>query len=125
MEPIKCYCGSNVSLETCCAKYINGIQKAPTAEALMRSRYTAYVIQNADYLLETTHPSTRELFSKEEIANWSRQNKWLQLEVLAATETTVTFKAHFLDLQSKAQVHFEHSYFKKENDVWLYVDGTY
>lgn len=120
-----CYCGSALLFEKCCAPSINGNQKATTAEALMRSRYSAYVVQNADYLIATTHISNRENFTKDEILNWSQQNKWQQLEVLATTETTVTFKAYFLDENLKAQVHFEHSLFKKENGIWYYVDGTY
>jgi len=120
-----CYCGSAFLFEKCCNPFINGNQKAPSAEALMRSRYSAYVVQNADYLITTTHVSTQENFSKEDILSWSQQNKWQQLEVLATTETTVTFKAYFLDENLKAQVHFEHSVFKKENGIWYYVDGTY
>lgn len=123
MHTNPCYCGSNIPFGECCALYINGIQKAPSAVALMRSRYTAYVVQNADYLIATTHLSTRKLFSKEEILTWSQENKWLRLEVLASTETTVTFKAYFLDPEMKAQTHHEHSTFKKEGDVWYYVTG--
>lgn len=123
MQTNPCYCGSNIPFGECCSLYINGIQKAPSAVALMRSRYTAYVIQNADYLIATTHLSTRKLFSKEEILTWSQENKWLRLEVLASTETTVTFKAYFLDSEMKAQMHHEHSTFKREGDVWYYVTG--
>ena len=123
-DPI-CHCGSGQLFESCCLLYLNGSLKAPTAEALMRSRYTAYVVQNADYLIETTHSSTRKLFSKEDILNWSQQNKWLQLEVLATTENTVTFNAHFLDNNRIKQIHFEHSLFKKENGGWYYVEGEY
>lgn len=125
MNPILCYCGSSDSYENCCSPYINDVKKAPTAEALMRSRYSAYVVQNANYLIATTHNSTRKLFSKEEILNWSQQNKWLQLEILARTENTVTFNAHFIDYKMKKQIHFEHSFFKKEGSVWYYVDGEY
>lgn len=123
MQTNPCYCGSNIPFGECCSLYINGIQKAPSAVALMRSRYTAYVIQNADYLIATTHLSTRKLFSKEEILTWSQENKWLRLEVLASTETTVTFKAYFLDSEMKAQTHHENSTFKREGDVWYYVTG--
>ena len=125
MTNLLCHCGSEQLLESCCLIYLNGSQKPQSAEALMRSRYSAYVIQNADYLIETTHISTRKLFSKDEILNWSQQNKWLQLEVLATTENTVTFNAHFLDNQRIKQIHFEHSYFKNEDGIWYYVDGDY
>ena len=120
-----CYCGSNTSFEDCCQVYIKGIQKAPTAEALMRSRYSAYAIGDADYLVATTHSSTRKLHRKEDILEWSQSNQWLKLEVLASTETTVKFKAYYSDYQGKSQVHQEHSTFVLENGSWFYVDGEY
>ncbi|WP_396170622.1 YchJ family protein [Flavobacterium sp.] len=120
-----CYCGSNASFEDCCQVYIKGIQKAPTAEALMRSRYSAYAIGDADYLVATTHYSTRKLHRKEDILEWSQSNHWKQLEVLASTETTVKFKAYYSDYQGKLQVHEEHSAFVLENGSWFYVDGEY
>ena len=49
----------------------------------------------------------------------------LRLEILAVTETTVTFNAYFLDENLKAQMHYEHSTFKLENGKWFYVDGVY
>ena len=120
-----CYCGSNTPFEDCCQVYIKGIQKAPTAETLMRSRYSAYAFGDADYLVATTHSSTRKLHRKEDILEWSKSNHWIQLEVLASTETTVKFNAHYLDFQGKAQVHEEHSTFILENGSWFYVDGEY
>lgn len=120
-----CYCGNLQSFENCCQPYIIGIKKAPTAEALMRSRYSAYATQNADYLVVTTHSSTRKNHKKSDILEWSKSNQWIKLEVLSSTETTVTFKAYYLDYQLKAQVHHEHSTFMFENGSWFYVDGSY
>ena len=120
-----CYCGSNTPFEDCCQVYLKGIQKAPTAEALMRSRYSAYAIGDADYLVATTHTSTRKLHKKEDILEWSQSNHWIQLEILASTETTVKFIAHYKDYQGKAQVHVELSTFVLENGSWFYVDGEY
>ncbi|MCZ8198584.1 MAG: YchJ family metal-binding protein [Flavobacterium sp.] len=120
-----CYCGSNSSFENCCKPYIKGYAKAPTAEALMRSRYSAYATQNADYLVATTHISTRKFHKKSDILDWSKSNQWIKLEVLSTTETTVTFKAYFLDYQLKAQTHHEHSNFIFENGSWFYVDGNH
>ena len=51
-----CHCGSGQSYESCCAPYVTGAEQAPTAEALMRSRYSAYVEHAIDYLGETLHP---------------------------------------------------------------------
>lgn len=120
-----CYCGNSLSFQDCCEPYIKGIKKAPTCETLMRSRYSAYATAEADYLITTTHLSTRKLYKKSDILAWSKNNKWLKLEVLASTETTVTFKAYYLDENLKAQVHYEHSTFKLENGLWFYVDGEY
>ena len=76
-----CYCGNSVSFEACCAPYIKGSQNPETAEALMRSRYSAYATGNADYLIETTHISTRKFHLKSDILAWSKNNQWLKLEV--------------------------------------------
>ena len=120
-----CYCGNNVSFQNCCEPYIKGIKKTPTAETLMRSRYSAFATGAADYLVNTTHISKRRFHNKKDILDWSQANKWLKLEVLASTENTVTFKAYYLDENLKAQVHYEHSTFKLENGIWFYVDGEF
>jgi SEC-C motif-containing protein len=120
-----CYCGNSFPFQDCCEPYIKGIANAPTAEKLMRSRYSAFATGAADYLVNTTHISKRRFHNKKDILAWSQANKWLKLEVLASTETTVTFKAYYLDEKLKAQVHYEHSTFKFENGKWFYVDGEY
>ena len=120
-----CYCGNNVSFQNCCEPYIKGIKNAPTAETLMRSRYSAFATGAADYLVNTTHISKIRFHNKKDILAWSQANKWLKLEVLASTENTVTFKAYYLDENLKAQVHYEHSTFKLENEKWFYVDGEF
>ena len=120
-----CYCGNSIYFQDCCEPYIKGIKNATTAEVLMRSRYSAFAVGDADYLVNTIHISKRRYHNKRDILAWSQANKWLKLEVLASTETTVTFKAYYLDENLKAQVHYEHSTFKLENDKWFYVDGEY
>ena len=120
-----CYCGNSIPFQDCCEPYIKGITNAPTAEKLMRSRYSAFATGAADYLVNTTHISKRRFHNKKDILAWSQNNKWLKLEVLASTENTVTFKAYYLDENLKAQVHYEHSTFKFENNRWFYVDGEY
>lgn len=59
---IPCYCGLPKIFSDCCQPIIEGFKKAPTAEAVMRSRYSAYSIHQADYLIETTHVSQRKYF---------------------------------------------------------------
>lgn len=120
-----CFCGSTISFQDCCQKYINGTQKAPTALALMKSRYSAYATHQADYLWDTTHSSQRKYYSKAEILSWAKANQWQKLEIIAVTENTVEFKAYFLDSNKTNQVHHECSAFKQENGSWFYVDGKF
>ena len=120
-----CYCGNLIAFQDCCEPYIKGIANTPTAETLMRSRYSAFATGDADYLVNTTHISKRKLHNKKDILTWSQSNTWLKLEVLNSTENTVTFKAYYLDENLKAQVHYEHSTFKLENGKWFYVVGEY
>ena len=113
MTSENCYCGSAKSFDSCCNLYISGIEKAPTALALMKSRYSAYATHQADYLLATTHSSERKYYSREEILKWATSNKWQKLEIISATENTVEFKAYFIDENNVNQVHYEFSTFKK------------
>lgn len=126
MTSKKCYCGTSKAFKECCEIYINGIQNAPTAEALMRSRYAAYASHNADYLVATTHISQREHHSKKDILDWATANNWLRLEILKTTENTVEFKAYYLNKeQQQSYIHHEKSTFIFENESWFYVDGTF
>ncbi len=119
-----CPCGSNRDFSGCCARYLDGGETAPTAEALMRSRYTAYTLQREDYLLQTWHPATRPaaLALADDIAT-----KWLGLEVKRheqqdADHALVEFIARY-KVQGRAHRLHETSRFVQENGSWLYVDG--
>ncbi|MFH6998589.1 YchJ family protein [Flavobacterium sp. FlaQc-57] len=125
MESKKCFCDTGLLFESCCGLYIKNNQKVTTALALMRSRYSAYAIHNADYLFETTYVSERKYYSKAEILKWATSNKWQKLEILSFTEDTVEFKAYFLDSNNQPQVHYEFSTFKFENGAWFYFDGKF
>lgn len=120
-----CYCGNHLSFQECCEPFIKGVQKPPTAEALMRSRYSAYATGEADYLVNTTHVSTRKNHKKSDILSWAKNNKWTQLAIISASETTVIFNAYYLDNRLQPQVHYEQSTFVFENGSWFYVDGEY
>lgn len=125
MEIKFCYCGSLISFESCCAPYINGTKKAPTALALMKSRYSAYATCQADYLWATTHISERQHYSKSDILLWATSNQWQKLEIISATENKVEFKAYFLDSNFQKQIHHEFSTFKLENGSWYYLNGRF
>ncbi len=120
-----CPCGSGAGYAGCCGRYHAGEQalQAPTAEALMRSRYSAYVRGLRDYLLATWHPSTRPAHLDPDPPGL----RWLGLEV----------KSHRQQDDDHATVHFvarhkqggraerlqETSRFVRENGRWIYVDG--
>ena len=125
MVTLSCYCGSAISFEKCCQPILSGKLKATNAQALMRSRYSAYATHNADYLIATTHPSTRAMYSIDEIRYWATSNQWQRLEIICVTSTTVEFKAFYFNSSKQLQIHHEHSRFVEENGEWMYVDGDY
>ena len=120
-----CACGSRRESELCCGVFLSGEEIAPTAEALMRSRYSAFCGEKADYLLQTWHPSTRPSaldFSGD-------TTRWLKLEVLETVSGqredargVVEFKAYF-EQGGQRQVLHERSSFIREQGTWYYVDG--
>lgn len=126
---MSCPCGSTQELAECCEPYIKGEKPAPTAEALMRSRYTSYTLESVDYIAETHHKDGREDVDKEAALQWAQQAEWLGLEIVDTVdggegddEGVVEFIANF-GLQGKVQAHHERSNFKKEDGKWYYVDG--
>jgi len=118
-----CTCGSGITFASCCAPFLSEAALPPTAEALMRSRYSAYVHCAVDYLLETTHPSQRSHYSRRDIERWSRESTWMKLEIISSTDTTVDFRAWYTDPQGIVQVHREHSTFVRENGRWYFLEG--
>ncbi len=120
-----CYCGKNLSFESCCKPLIEGSQIATSAEQLMRSRYSAYCTQAADYLAQTTHKSTRQFHKKSDILEWSVSNKWMKLEIIKSAEVIVEFKAFFTDENQNANLHHEKSTFTFDDGNWFYVDGIF
>ena len=115
-----CPCGSGIEYSDCCYPVISGTVKARTAEQLMRSRYTAYVNQDVDYLVSTTHPDVRTPGLANSIASWMRQVEWTRLHVLNADLDRVEFMAEYMD-DGKSGQHHEHSLFRKHKDEWFYV----
>lgn len=120
-----CPCGSGNLFSNCCQPIINRFKKALTAEELMRSRYSAYVITEVDYLIDTTYKTLRKEQRFQEIEKWSKENYWQKLEVLKSTENTVEFKAYFLDDSKKQQIHHEKSTFIFEEGSWFYSAGEF
>lgn len=120
-----CYCCSGKAFADCCEPLVTLKANAMTAEELMRSRYTAYVLTNATYIINTTHPKTRHFHSKKAILQWAKENIWQRLEVILSEENRVVFKAYFKDREGNVCVHYEDSVFEKLGDKWYYVSGTF
>ena len=125
----QCPCGSEKNLEGCCAPIIGGAP-APTAEALMRSRYTAFSLGEIDYLVDTLSPDIRGDFDPIEAGNTAGEAKWKGLEVRAVTDGgeddesgSVEFVARFA-LGGQARVHHELAQFRREEGRWMCVGGT-
>jgi SEC-C motif-containing protein len=134
--PAGCPCGGP-SYDTCCQPFIEGTALPPTAEQLMRSRYTAYALRNEHYLKATWHPSTRPA---EPIISKNEKLQWLGLEVKSALrlrqrkaeakagEDFVEFVAR-LRVDGRGQRLHELSRFLQEPGEgglrWFYVDGEF
>ncbi|WP_262708593.1 YchJ family protein [Sphingobacterium psychroaquaticum] len=118
-----CGCSSEKPYSDCCAPIHQDLREATTAESLMRARYCAFTKGLIDFLYNSFHPTTRRFQQKAAIAQWASANKWMQLEVLRATETTVEFKAHYLNANGEVEIHHEKSTFKRTQGIWYYVDG--
>ncbi|MFD4603134.1 YchJ family protein [Streptomyces sp. NPDC058464] len=117
-----CPCGLAETYERCCGRFHRGEAAAPTAETLMRSRYSAFVKRDEPYLLRTWHPRTRP-----PRVDFDAGMRWTGLEILATTDGsafhttgTVTFRASFGD----GSLH-ERSRFERVEGAWVYLDGEF
>jgi SEC-C motif-containing protein len=119
--PQRCPCGSGKPYADCCAPLHRGERGAATAEVLMRSRYSAYVLKNSDYLSATWHPSTRPA----SLDLSGDDTPWQRLSIIATeqgAENDETGYVEFAADYAGGQLH-ERSRFVKEEGGWLYLDG--
>lgn len=124
-----CPCGSGNSFEDCCQPYLSGRAQASTAEALMRSRYTAYSKGQIDYLIATHHPTRRRPNQRQVLVKSLGATTWEKLTILAThqgqaqdREGTVEFVAYY-STPNPGQLH-ERSRFIKLKQCWFYLDGV-
>ena len=124
---MNCHCGNTKTYQECCEIFHRNNGKTETAEQLMRSRYSAFVLADGNYLMATHHSSTRPIKEKKAIVKWAKSVQWIRLEVLETTngtendtEGTVTFNAYFFENGNVDVIH-EKSAFVKENDQWFYL----
>jgi SEC-C motif-containing protein len=127
----ECPCSSGREFEDCCEPYLDGAKEPETAEALLRSRYTAFVEHKIDYVRNTTHPKSLGKFDEEDARAWSEGSDWLGFEIFESTgggedddEATIEFAASYLQNEEE-KVHREISQFKRDRGRWYFVDGKY
>jgi SEC-C motif-containing protein len=120
-----CPCLSGEQYTGCCGRFHSGAADAATAEQLMRSRYSAFVLLDAGYLLKTWHPDTRpsEL-------DLDPGLEWRRLDIVSTSrggpldnQGTVEFRAHFRQ-DGERGVHHETSRFLKVDRRWYYLDAV-
>lgn len=118
-----------MALNACCLPYIQGKARPSTAEALLRSRYTAFTRGDIDYILTSHHSKTRDQVKREEVQDWANSSKWLGLKILQGkdgqkddNEGVIAFHARF-ESEGKEQDHYEYAQFEKENGEWKFLDA--
>jgi SEC-C motif-containing protein len=119
----RCPCGIGLPLAECCGRLHDGTVTAATAEQLMRSRYSAFALGDAGYLLGTWHPTTRP-----RSLELDGDVRWTGLDVLATTggsllssEGTVEFRAHYVSGRTAGAQH-ENSRFVRDGGQWRYLE---
>ena len=118
-----CPCNSKKIFAECCGTFISGDCLPETAEALMRSRYSAFETGAIDYLIRTTHHNYLKAGDGAQIAAWMLEvRSWDKLEILDARENTVEFVAHYQDFDGHKLLH-ERSRFSRFNGAWVYETG--
>lgn len=123
-EPERCPCGTGLPYGECCGPLHDG-GRAVTAEALMRSRFSAFARGDVAYLGRTWHPRTRP-----RDLELDADLRWYRLDVLRTErggllddDGVVEFRAHYRSAAGRGALH-EVSRFVRERGAWLYVDGV-
>jgi SEC-C motif domain protein len=122
-----CPCGTGKQYQACCGRYIDDQEIPPTAEALMRSRYTAYTQANIPYIQQTMRGPAAEGFDSLTAEAWAKTAKWRRLKVLRAFSDSaqndvayVSFTAYYI-WQGKPQSLHETSEFRWIDGHWYYT----
>lgn len=121
-----CPCKSGLLYENCCAIFHNQQQTPNNCEQLMRSRYSAFILQLGEYLFNSYHPDFRGDLTIEQLSEKSLNWKDLQIIETESLDKTgfVEFKAYY-SYEGQLAYHHERSNFVKEKGQWLYCDGAF
>ena len=128
-----CPCASLKKYKKCCKPFHDKITFPKTALELMKSRFSAFAVLIADYIIFTTHENNSDYISdlkswNQDIMNFSKNTRFERLEILDfiddEVESFVTFRATLF--QDNTDISFiEKSRFLKVEDKWLYIDGQF
>jgi SEC-C motif domain protein len=125
---VQCPCGSGLDFDGCCGPILGGAP-APSPEALMRSRFTAFVRGDLDYIESTHAAEVRDTFNRSAAESTASSVEWVDLEIGETSDGgadddigTVEFRARFKK-DGELMVHHEQSNFRREEGLWAYVDG--
>ncbi|MFT4299496.1 MAG: YchJ family metal-binding protein [Aeromicrobium sp.] len=116
--PSRCPCTSGLPFGACCGPVLAEHPAATSAEALMRSRFTAFALGDAAHLLRTWHASTRP-----DELSLDASLRWTRLDVERTAPSVVEFTAFFCGPDGPGRLH-ETSRFVYERGLWFYVDGV-
>ncbi len=127
---MKCPCDSNKTFDECCGPYISGEAIPPTAEALMRSRYTAYTKSDVEYIRKTTELKPKAKFDMAGTKKWADESEWKGLKILKVEQGGPTDKLGIVEFvatyvqKGETIEHHEVSTFRKtESGRWIFKDG--
>lgn len=123
-----CPCGSGRDFETCCGPVLSGAMPAETPEALMRSRYTAFVRDDMDHLCLSLVEEHRGEFNAADVRRWNKNTEWLGLNILETDMNgdtgMVLFRCSYRHKGVTQQL-TERSRFERRDGRWLYLDGEH
>jgi len=126
---VDCPCGSGSTYEACCAPFVKRENYPETAEQLMRSRYSAYVVGDVDYIFFSSAPNVQKEFDEESTRQWAESAEWHGLELVSMdkggaedVEGTVEFVAHYT-INDHLCDHRELAEFTKIDGIWKFQDG--
>lgn len=124
-----CPCQSGKTYGECCQPFHSFSLFPITAEQLMRSRYTAFFLANADYIVQTTVPAQQPLLDVVAIQTWGETTEWAGLEIvqhqqqISKIHSQVEFNA-FFRTETSIETHHEKSLFVRINGRWYFADPT-
>lgn len=118
-----CHCNSGIDYEHCCAPFHKYERYPETAESLMRSRYSAYVLKHAEYIVDTYSLCEQQNHTINDILAFASSCQFVRLEIVdLPKDNEVEFKAYYI-YDAKSGVLHERSFFEKEENRWKYRSG--